>query len=88
LSAIIGAGAVAVNLHVYIYDETTTSHIEFRYNGGTNTQEVGFCRAMVANTYFHYNGVIVPCDANRIIEYMADNTTITDMGAYVMGWYM
>jgi hypothetical protein len=82
MSAIVPAGATGVILSGYTYDDTT-GYITFRRNGETTTRMEATYTSI--NTYQWFN-FIVPCDANRIIEYQAANKVWVDIQCYIVGW--
>lgn len=86
LSGIVPIGATRILIKVYVTDDVAGSVIEFRKNGSANTVVDAVAREYVANIP-HYYDLIVPCDSNRIIEYLATNTTFTSLGLTVKGWW-
>jgi hypothetical protein len=87
LSSIVPAGAKAVHLRVEISDDVPNSVVRFRKNGNTNIHNAGVLKTQVANQEIDKD-IIVSCDANRIIEYLATNTTWTGIWIWVRGWFI
>ena len=85
LSAIVPVGAKSVFLRVQVTDDAAGSYIVFRRNGRSNTVSELSCLSQVANIQNQANG-FVDCDANRIVEYAATNTTFTTLTVLVLGW--
>lgn len=86
LSSIVPAGAKAVLLYVQILDNAASSLIVFRKNGIANSANAGVVSMQVANITNRAD-IIVACDTNRVIEYLATNTTWTSIGICVRGWW-
>lgn len=85
LSAIVPAGATQIHLNVFIEDENVNSYLRFREKGNSNARNVLETRTIVADLRHHLDG-LVSCDANRVIQYQATNTTFTNIGLVVRGW--
>jgi len=87
LSSIVPAGAKAVLLMVGMSDDAANRIVVFRKNGNTNTFNMSSISNHVTNIP-NYGDLIVPCDTNRIIEYLADNATFTSININVKGWFI
>lgn len=86
LSGIVPAGAKAVALYVYIADDAVNSYLWFRKNGNANSYNRSLLRIQVANVYYDTN-IVVACDTNRVIEYLAANVTWVAISILVIGWW-
>jgi hypothetical protein len=86
LSAIVPAGARAVLLDLTIRDEVVGATVALRKNGSTSTNTFNL-RVQVNGAYVG-GMVIVGCDANRIVEYNAYNTTWLLVAMTVRGWWL
>lgn len=86
LSAIVPAGAKVVLLKGNIADDVSGSVFAVRKNGQTNEYNASRIRTQVANLSFDMD-MVVECDANRVVEYKATNTTWTYIGFSVSGWW-
>jgi len=85
LSSIVPAGTKLVHLRVHFKDDAPGNTIRFRKNGNVDTFNAFYCVAPVANVDACYDGWVV-CDSNRVIEYLASNTTFTYIYAVVRGY--
>lgn len=87
LSAIVPAGAKAVLICGEVEGAGTDWEIRFRKNGNTN--EINTCdmETIRAGVERHRSS-IVACDANRVIEYKADNQAWTTLNLVVRGWWI
>lgn len=86
LSSIVPAGAKAVLLYVSIQDDAIGSDLAFRKNGDVNGYNIAWFETQVTDHEFRANAVVA-CDANRVIEYKATNTTWTNISLTVRGWW-
>lgn len=86
LSAIVPAGAKAINLHVWIKDNLINSSLVVRKKGYTNWPNKLGGKTQTANQDFYINGTVA-CDTDRKISYSATNTTWTTISICVMGWW-
>lgn len=86
LSAIIPNNTTAVVLSVLVKDDAVGSTIQFRKNGNTAIYNRSFTVTQVADVY-SVATIIVPCDEDGIIEYLATNTTWTEILITVVGWF-
>lgn len=87
LSSIVPAGAVAVHLLIVAFDNLVNSLLFFRKNTNTYNHNAIALYISVANTFISV-GDFVPCDTNRVIEYLATNTTWGGIGITVKGWFI
>jgi hypothetical protein len=87
LSAIVPAGAKAIQVFISIEDGTTEKYFFLRKNGNTSFYNVVGNRTQVANVLTSYT-ITVGCDANQVVEYRASNVTFTTINLMVAGWYL
>lgn len=87
LSSIVPSGATWVKVKVVFTDDAVDSYLALRKNGNTNTRVSLSNKVRVANKT-HYITGFVPCDSNRVIEYIATNTTFTTISLVVTGWVL
>ncbi len=87
LSSVVPAGAIAVHLSYTIEDDAVESRLSFRKNGNVNEFNRSNIRTQVADI-LNDGDTVVSCDANRIIEYYATNTTWTSIAIKIRGWYI
>jgi hypothetical protein len=87
LSSIVPAGAKAVYLVINVQDDAASSVLSLRKNGITNDRNKGIIRTQVANIVIDMS-MIVSCDSNRVIEYIATNTTWSLIQINVRGWFI
>lgn len=81
-------GAKAVLLRCTIRHATGAGNIvQFRKNGNSNVINTSNVRMQVANTLLDMD-VVVPCDSDRKIEYLASNTTFATIDITVKGWWI
>lgn len=85
-SAIVPAGAIAVLLKVNLTDNTAGAMLMFRKNGNSNIINTSDFRVVVANQPREQD-MIVACDANRVIEYLASEALI-DVNMGIRGWWI
>ena len=83
LSAIVPSGATYILLRLSCYSAAGAA-IWFRKNGNENVSNADVVMPLEA-TAFTAN-VIVACDSNRIIEYLATNVVWTVLTVTVGGW--
>jgi len=86
LSAIVPAGAKAVLLRTSLQSGAATDKIRYRKNGNTNEINACGCESLRANVARTRLGVTA-IDANRVIEYNADNIAWTTLELVVRGWW-
>lgn len=87
LSAIVPAGASAVNLACKVNTATVNSIVRFRHPDDTRDQGRCVLRTQVANIDFrsiHAQG----CDSNRHIEYYFSNVVWNSVIMLVRGWWL
>jgi len=89
LSAIVPAGAIAVLVQWGVRNSTNADiAVALRRNGMTNTIEIVYGRSIAVNVISPYN-LMVPCDANRVIEYRITNVGTWDyLSMIVTGWWI
>jgi hypothetical protein len=85
LSEIVPKGAKAVYLYVVVNDDLTNKIICFRENGNSNAANINIIRTYIAGINSQ-DSFFVSCDSNRVIEYLASNTTWTGIHILVRGW--
>jgi len=86
LSSIVPAGAAAVFIIGHVEGGAVDWKIEFRKNGNSNEINHGGMETIRANVTRHRSS-IVSCDANRVIQYKADNESWTTLNLAVRGWW-
>jgi hypothetical protein len=84
LSAIIGAGSVAVLLIVEYYHSSAIRTIHFRKKGWTTGANYPGTHVQAAGMWNDAN-IWVPCDVNRVIQYNGSGT-FTSINIYVQAW--
>lgn len=84
LSAIIGAGSVAVLLIVECLHSSALKTIHFRKKGWTTGMNYVGIHNQTTNIWIDGN-LWVPCDANRVIQYNGSGTW-TYINIYVQAW--
>ena len=86
LSALVPAGAKAVLLIGHLEGNAIAWKINFRKNGNSN--EINHCdmETIRANVTRHRSSIIA-LDANRVIEYNADNQAWANLYLCVRGWW-
>lgn len=86
LSLLVPAGAKAILLCSHIEGNAVDWRINFRKKGNTN--EINHCGmdTLRANVERHRTS-IVACDANRVIQYNADNQAWTTLDLAIRGWW-
>ena len=87
LSSIVPTGAKVVLLKALILDDAAGSYIFFRKNGNSNGIAAGGVYTQVANITT-MTDINCACDTNRVIEYMALDTTFTAIYVSVKGWWV
>jgi hypothetical protein len=86
LSAIVPAGAAAVLLKTRLQSADPGDKIRYRKKGNTNEINACGCEALRANVLRTRMG-ITAIDANRVIQYNADNIVWTQLDIVVRGWW-
>lgn len=86
LSLLVPAGAKAILLCAHIEGNAVDWRIDFRKKGNTN--EINHCGmdTLRANVERHRTSVVA-CDANRVIQYNADNQAWTTLNLAIRGWW-
>lgn len=87
LSSIVPKGAKAVTLTVLIVVTETTKALRFRKKGNLNVPNISQMWNLVANLPYTAD-LIVACNSNRVIEYLVDPSTWTDIEITVKGWWL
>ena len=86
LSAIVPAGAAAVLIHTLVEGNSATWEMEFREKGNTNEINHDCIESLRANVPRCRN-VICQLDANRVLQYKADNQAWATLSLVVRGWW-
>ena len=86
LSLLVPAGAAAVIIMGHVEGNAEDWKIEFREKGNTNEINHGGMETIRANVTRHRSS-IVAVDANRVIQYKADNQAWTTLNLAVRGWW-
>ena len=86
-SAIVPVGAVAILFRIVLYDDALASTLTLRKNGNTNAFGATGCRTAAINVYVE-GSVTIPCDANRVVEYLGDNLAFTFAIVHIIGWFV
>lgn len=85
LSSIVSAGAKLIYVWVRLRDDLINAEINFRKNGNSNAFNSPKVHVNIVNIYTH-DKIWIECDTDRIIEYLATNTTFDTIDFVVMGW--
>jgi len=85
LSSIVPAGATWILLKVVVMSSTIPAYIRFRKKGNSNSINVAVADCIQANLSHPYQ-FLCPCDADRVIEYYASNSTWSSIQLSVSGW--
>ena len=86
LSAIVPVGAKAVLFAVGIQDDATNKSFTLYKKGQTYLFNYAGGNIIVVNLP-HYFEAVVECDANRVVSYIASNTTWAIIDITVRGWW-
>jgi len=86
LSAIVPAGAAAVMLSAHLEGAAVDWTIDFKKNGQANDINHGGMQTIRANVERH-RSTIVAVDADRKVQYKADDETWTTLSLVVRGWW-
>lgn len=86
LSAIVPAGAVAVNLVVNILDDAANSNLNIRSDAGKGINSMSRT-TQVANISIDGTGII-GIESDRLLDYVATNLVWTGINLAVLGWYI
>ena len=86
-SAIVPAGAKAIHFSLIIRHTLAFKDAGLRKNGNTQTVNAGLVYTQVSNINISLD-VIVPCDANRIIEYYFATPAWPLIILTIRGWFI
>jgi len=86
LSSIVPEKAKLVHMRIRL-STPSLAGINFRKKGNTNAVNTSTMKTQVANVYY-YEEFFVPCDVNRMIQYMANNVSWTVLDVTVRGWFI
>lgn len=87
LSSIVPPGSSAAIFISTIKDNLILSYIQFRQESNANPYNISLALILAANLSFNHNH-IVSCHPNSKIQYMASNTTFTEINLIVRGWWI
>lgn len=87
LASLVPPGSSAAHLMSTIKDDLILSYIQFREESNTNAYNVSIALILAANLAFT-NDHIVSCHPNSKIQYLASNTTFTEINLLVRGWWI
>ena len=87
LSSIVPAGTVAVSINLIVTHVQTNMAVALRKKGNTNDINVLTAQTRVSMLSTRADG-IVPCDANRFVQYNGTNTTFIAITILVRGWFV
>jgi len=87
LSAIVPKGAKAVLLRVKLNDDVAGSHLYLRQNGKVQIINAALIQQQVPNQTID-NDLIVPLDADAVIEYSGANLAFIAINLIVRGWWI
>ncbi len=88
LSAICPANTKAVAIRLEIQDDAAPPvAVNFRKNGNTNAANISVFRTQVAGITLS-GDIIVSVDSDRVIEYLASDTTWFLLSITVKGWWL
>lgn len=86
LSAIVGAKAVWVLIHVAMTHSTTNEEIRLKTKGNSNDYNMAHRKNKEAN-YAYYHGLWVQTDAAGKIEYKITAGTYSVLNFTIRGWF-
>jgi len=86
LSAIVPAGAKAILLKTQLQSANPGDKIQYRKKGNSNEINTCGCEALRANVIRTRLG-LTAIDANRVIQYNADDISWTTLNIVVRGWW-
>jgi len=86
LSSIVPGGTKLVHMRIRLCTPSLAG-INFRKKGNTNAVNIATMKTQVASVYY-YEDFFVPCDANRIIQYLANDVSWTAIDVTVRGWFI
>lgn len=87
-SAIVPEGAKAMLLRVAVNDNAVATQLVFRKSGQSNTVNCGQIFTQVSGVWIVNDSMILPCSADRKVEYVGTNTTIDSVLINVKGWWI
>lgn len=87
LSSIVPSGTVLVLLAVLVRSSTAGGQLQFRKNGNTNFIEGDGIICDIANQPT-CGTLLIPCDADRKIEYFSSEVTWTWIDVTIKGWFI
>jgi len=85
-SGIVPSNAVAIVFFIQVEDGTAEIPFRLRKNGNSNGYNVGEVRTIVTDVTSSAT-LIVPCDANQVVEYYGYNTTWSTINIVIVGWF-
>lgn len=85
-SSIVPAGAKAIVFSVHVQDNLAGKGIMFRKNGNSNAINHHHIVSPIADGEGH-GDLIVACDSNRIVEYLADSG-VDSIDVVITGWFI
>jgi hypothetical protein len=86
-SAIVPAGTKAILFEVELTDNTAGGKFEMRKKGNSYSTNKGLATQTVANLNFG-DQLLIPCDANRIVQYRGTNKAWTNIQLTICGWFV
>lgn len=84
-SSIVPVDAKAIRFNVQIQDNAAFSFFDMRKNGNTGAWAAYRITTQVANIPMNYQPIVF-CDTDRVVEYLAFNTTWSTIYITVIGW--
>ncbi|MBR9682643.1 MAG: hypothetical protein GOV02_03120 [Candidatus Aenigmarchaeota archaeon] len=89
VSAVVPAGATAVELEITQVNTNVGKRLEFRKNGNSKEKNILAHKQIVSSVTEVWGGK-VSCDSNRIIEYFATGTAVPwiSIAIVIRGWYI
>ena len=86
-NAIVPAGAKAILFYLHVSDDAIGGEFYLRKNGNLWTINWGGVINSVANQAFPAH-IIIPCDANRVVEYRGTSKAWTAIAIAICGWFI
>jgi len=86
-SAKVPVGTTHILFNLVVKDDLTSQHFFLRKYGNANNYNAGRLYTMVANEWA-VQMMIVACDADRKVEYVAANTTWANIYLTVLGYFV
>ncbi len=87
LSSIVSSNAIAISLSLKVSNSAANTYMGFRKNGNTNALTSILTRVQVAGIANDAT-VVVACDSNQVIEYIASATGWATIRVTVLGWWL